>query len=56
MSFGEVDFGVIYDQLKEGGFISGAERWSAFSETDLEELIAELAVAQKVGFKRYVKP
>jgi len=25
VSFGEVDFGVIYDQLKEGGFISGAD-------------------------------
>ena len=56
VSFGEVDFGVIYDRLLEGGFISGGERWQPFSDADLSELMAELAIAQKVEFKRYVKP
>lgn len=56
VSFGEVDFGVIYDRLLEGGFISGGERWQPFSDVDLSELMAELAIAQKVEFKRYVKP
>lgn len=56
VSFGEVDFAQMFDALKSEGFISGAEPWKAFTDTDRAELIAELEAHQKVGFKRYVKP
>ncbi|SLN59390.1 hypothetical protein ROA7450_03072 [Roseovarius albus] len=56
VSFGEADFGAIYDHLKDGGFINGTTRWESFSDADRAEMMAELAASQKVGFKAYVKP
>lgn len=53
VSFGEVDFGQMYDALKEGGFISGGTRWEPFSDEDHSALMAELAVSQKVEFKPF---
>ena len=53
VSFGEVDFGVLYDRLKAGGFISGEERWVPFDDESRAGLLDELATSQKVGFKPF---
>ncbi|RYH00975.1 glycosyltransferase family 61 protein [Salipiger sp. IMCC34102] len=55
VSFGEVDFGVLYDRLKAGGFISGEERWAPFDDDSRKGLLEDLATSQKVGFKPFRK-
>jgi hypothetical protein len=55
VSFGEVDFGVLYDKLKAGGFITGTERWAPFDDDSRADLLSDLATNQKVGFKAYAK-
>lgn len=56
VSFGEADFGAIWDALHRDGFIGDGPRWQPFSDADRAAMIGELAVSQKVGFKPYVKP
>lgn len=56
LSFGEVDFGIMYDRLLEGGFIRGGERWTMLPDADRTALLEGLSVAQKISFKRYVQP
>ncbi|SEN50416.1 Protein of unknown function [Loktanella fryxellensis] len=53
VSFGEVDFGVMYDRLKAGGFITGTDRWAPFDDASRADLLSELALSQKVGFKAF---
>lgn len=55
VSFGEVDFSVVYERLKEAGFIYGVIPWAHFDETERSALLEQLATSQKVAFKPYVK-
>lgn len=53
MSFGELDFGVVYDRLKQGGLITGELRWPEMTETQFSNLMAGLEERQRIGFKLF---
>ena len=53
VSFGEVDFGVMYTALRDGGFITGTVPWPAFTDADRAEMLSELAAQQKTAFKPF---
>ena len=56
VSFGEVDFAAMYDALRSGGFIDSDTPWIALNDDSRVDLLEELALNQKVGFKAFVKP
>ncbi|SPF78900.1 hypothetical protein ALP8811_02833 [Aliiroseovarius pelagivivens] len=53
VSFGEVDFTVMYERLKEGGFIEDSTPWQHLDDDQRKESLAELEVSQKQAFKPF---
>jgi len=56
LSYGELDFGKLYTQLKAGGLISAKKPWPEMTEDDRKSVMEALEVRQKIGFKLYEGP
>lgn len=56
LSYGEVDFGTVYKQLKAGGLIGAKKPWPEMTEQDRKAVMDSLEERQKIGFKLYEGP
>lgn len=56
LSYGELDFGKLYTQLKAGGLISAKTPWPEMTDTDRKSVMEALEERQKIGFKLYHEP
>lgn len=53
LSYGELDFRTVFDQLRRGGLIEGSTPWPEISDTQRAEIMADLEKRQKIAFKLY---
>jgi len=56
LSYGELDFGKLYSQLKAGGLISAKKPWPEMTDDDRKSVMSALEERQKIGFKLYDGP
>ncbi len=56
LSYGELDFAAVFNQLKAGGLISGNTVWPDMTDIQRDAVMADLKERQKIGFKLYHPP
>jgi len=56
LSYGELDFGKLYRQLKAGGLIAAKKPWPEMTDADRKSVMDALEERQKIAFKLYEPP
>ena len=56
MSYGELDFIKVYEQLKSGGLIDSDTPWPEMTEAQRGDIMTDLEERQKIGFRLYEPP